>query len=152
TQILHFDGINWNGYTYAWNDDQTDASLVGAKGEDRTLSIIDAKAPGKKREQRWHYPSRAECATCHNPWAGFTLAFNVPQLNRDHDYAGVRDNQLRALQHAGLVSFHQKNWNERNSAEKTLTKLPTARLANPHDKAAGIGERARSYLHVNCSH
>jgi uncharacterized repeat protein (TIGR03806 family) len=150
TQILHFDGVNWNGYTYAWNDDQTDATLVPAGGQDRTITVSDPKAPGKKREQRWHYPSRGECMTCHNPWAGYTLAFNAAQLNRNHDYAGTTDNQLRALRHIDLISFRQRDWNK--SVEKTLPDLPTVRLANPHDSAVNIDERARSYLHVNCSH
>jgi putative heme-binding domain-containing protein len=149
TQVLHYDGYNWNGYTYAWNDEQTDATLVGAKGMDRTLTVIDSIAPGKKREQRWHYPSRAECMTCHNPWAGYTLAFNVPQLNKNHDYSGVIDNQLRTLQHADLVAFRKRDWAAGTEKPRTPT---TERLADPHDSAAGFEERARSYLHVNCSH
>ena len=110
TQILHFDGINWQGYTYAWNDEQTDATLVGAKGMDRPLTVIDANAPGGKRAHRWHYPSRAECLTCHNPWNGYTLAFNARQLNKNHDYSGVVDNQLRTLQHADLITFLKRDW------------------------------------------
>src|SRR5262249_55435845 len=30
--------------------------------------------------------------------------------------------------------------------------LPTARLTNPHDAAADLDARARSYLQVNCAH
>ena len=149
TQILHFDGVNWQGYTYAWNDEQTDATLVGAKGLDRTLSVIDAKAPGGRREQRWHYSSRAECLTCHNPWNGYTLAFNPAQLNKNHDYGGVIDNQLRTLQHADLVTFLKRDW--KAGIEKPRTPS-TERLADPHDAAASIEERARAYLQVNCAH
>ena len=95
---------------------------------DRTVTVIDAAAPGKKRDQRWHYPSRSECLTCHNPWAGYTLAFNVPQLNRNHDYHGIVDNQLRTLVHLDLVTFLQRDWN--NGKEKIVPKLPTERLAD----------------------
>ena len=28
TQVLHNDGTNWHGYSYQWNDEQTDAALV----------------------------------------------------------------------------------------------------------------------------
>jgi hypothetical protein len=35
--------------------------------------------------------------------AGYTLAFTLPQLNRDHKYGGVVANQLRTFQHIGLV-------------------------------------------------
>jgi putative heme-binding domain-containing protein len=155
TQVLHFDGVTWNGYTYAWNDEQSDATLVPAKGLDRTFTVIDSKAPGKKREQRWHYPSRTECLTCHNPWAGYTLAFNVPQLNKNHDYHGIVDNQLRTLQHIDVVTFLHRDWNK--GQEKTRPNPAVAaglsqRLHNPHDLSSHLDERARSYLHVNCSH
>jgi uncharacterized repeat protein (TIGR03806 family) len=150
TQVLHFDGVAWKGYTYAWNDEQTDATLVPAAGLDRTVTIIHKKAPGQKRVQRWHYPSRTECLTCHNPWAGYTLAFNVPQLNKNHDYNGTLDQQLRTLEHIGLVSFHHRDW--ARAKETTLRSLPADRLANPADSTASLDDRARSYLHVNCSH
>src|SRR5262249_50927772 len=51
TQILHFDGNDWFGYTYRWNDDQTDAELVPAGGAEMELDIIDPEAPGGHRKQ-----------------------------------------------------------------------------------------------------
>src|SRR5690606_14929441 len=103
----------WKGFTYAWNDQQTDATLVDAKGTERSLTIIDATAPGGKRLQRWRFASRTECMTCHNPWSGYTLAFNAAQLNRSHDYHGVIDHQFRALQYAKLVSFLTRDWGKK---------------------------------------
>jgi putative heme-binding domain-containing protein len=147
TQLLHFDGTAWHGYTYAWNDDQTDAVLVPAAGSDRPLTVIDAKAPGGKRQQTWHYPSRAECMTCHNPWAGHTLAFTLPQLDREHDYGGARDNQVRALQHAGLIELLHNSDDE----DGDRFHMPP-RLTNPQDQSAKLDDRARSYLHANCAH
>jgi uncharacterized repeat protein (TIGR03806 family) len=144
TQILHFDGTAWRSYSYAWNDEQTDATLVPAAGMDRAFTVADRKAPGGRRKQTWHYPSRAECIQCHNPWAGYTLAFTVPQLNRDHDYGHVTDNQLRTFEHAGIIAMVSKS-------KDVKMKLP-ARLSNPYDETAGLDDRARSYLHVNCSH
>jgi putative heme-binding domain-containing protein len=146
TQVLHFDGTVWHGYSYAWNDEQTDAVLVGAKGQDRTFTVVDARAPGGKRMQTWHFPSRAECLTCHTPWAGHTLAFTMPQINREHDYGGVRDNQVRALRHAGLIELlHNPD------ADGDHFEAPRP-LTNPHDTSANLNDRARSYLHVNCAH
>ncbi|MCC6419828.1 MAG: PQQ-dependent sugar dehydrogenase [Gemmataceae bacterium] len=150
TQLLHFDGIEWRGYSYQWNDAQTDATLVPAAGLDRTLTVTDAQAPGGKRRQTWHYPSRTECLTCHNPWAGYTLAFTLDQLNRDHAYGNTTDNQLRALRHAGLIRLLHR---ERNpETDRDLKDLPTIRLADPHGAGASLDGRARSYLHVNCAH
>jgi uncharacterized repeat protein (TIGR03806 family) len=146
TQLLHFDGGAWHGYTYAWNEEQTDAVLVPAAGADRTLTVIDAKAPGGKRHQTWHFPSRAECMTCHNPWAGHTLAFTLDQINRDHDYGGATDNQVQALKHAGLIELLH------NPEDKNGRFRMPPRLTNPHDSTATIDARARSYLHANCAH
>ena len=149
TQILHHDGVFWRGYSYQWNDAQTDAELVPAAGLDRELTVTDAKAPGGKRRQTWHFPSRTECLTCHNPWGGYALAFTQPQLNRPHDYGAAVDNQLRALKHAGLITLlHQ----EENGRDRTLAGLPQVKLTNPYDATANLDERARSYLQVNCAH
>jgi len=69
TQVLHFDGETWNGYSYRWNDKGTDAELVGVDGEE---IIID--------KQPWRIHGRAECARCHNNWSGFALGFQPDQL------------------------------------------------------------------------
>jgi glucose/arabinose dehydrogenase len=94
----------WIGYSYQWNDEQTDAELVESKGADRTFTIRDAAAPGGARTQTWHYPSRAECMICHSRAANFVLGVSTAQLNCEHDYGGTRDNQLRALAHSGLLT------------------------------------------------
>ncbi|HEX7897664.1 MAG TPA: PQQ-dependent sugar dehydrogenase [Planctomycetota bacterium] len=65
TQVLHFDGLLWNAYAYAWSADQKDATLVGPAG---------AEVDG------WKILPRAACLTCHNPWQGYALSFNAAQL------------------------------------------------------------------------
>jgi putative heme-binding domain-containing protein len=148
TQILHFDGTIWHGYSYEWNDEQTDATLVPAAGKERLLSVADSHAPGGSRKQNWHYPSRAECITCHNPWAGYALAFTLPQLDRDHDYGGVVDNQLRTFKHLGLISPPTPE----EAREKGVQPKAHYQLRNPYDAKADLDARARSYLQVNCAH
>jgi len=71
TQILHWDGY-WNGYTYRWNDEQTDASLVGREGETAT---VDGKP--------WRFYARGECLRCHGSNFYKPLAFFPGQMNRD---------------------------------------------------------------------
>jgi len=150
TQILHFDGEFWHGYTYRWNEAQTDADLVPAGGMDQRYTILDPRAPGGKRSQNWHFAGRGECMTCHNPWAGNALAFTVAQLNRDHDYGGIVDNQLRALRHAGLVTLHHHD--EDADVTTSLSETAAPWLTDPYDAGADLNKRARSYLHVNCAH
>jgi putative heme-binding domain-containing protein len=142
TQILHYDGTAWRAYTYAWNDEQTDATLVPASGADRVLTVKDAQAPGGERKQTWHFPGRSECLQCHNPWAGYTLAFNVAQLSKAHAYGSVVDQQLRTFMHIGILTPAGK--------PKRAPRPPP--LTNPHDLSANLTTRARSYLHANCAH
>jgi hypothetical protein len=75
TRLLHLEKMQqtirlrdqyWRGYSYAWNEDQSDAELVEAAGRDRNIEIRDAAETGGKRTQTWHYPSRAECTMCHS--------------------------------------------------------------------------------------
>lgn len=94
----------WVGYSYAWNEDQTDAELVESKGLDREYEIADVAAPGGLRKQKWHYPSRAECMICHSRAANFVLGLSTVQMNCELDYGGVRDNQIRTLSHIGLFT------------------------------------------------
>jgi len=82
TQILHFEGF-WKGYTYRWNEDQTDAELVSAEGED---AIIDGTP--------WHFASRAECFRCHSGNFNRMLAFTPGQINHDGQLAYFRSLNL----------------------------------------------------------
>lgn len=104
TRLLTKQLGQWVGYTYVWRDDQSDAELLDAAGMDKAYAIHDRSAPNGMREQRWHFPSRTECMTCHSRAMGFVLGASTLQLNRDMDYPnGVRDNQLRTLEHLGLL-------------------------------------------------
>ncbi|MGE3818155.1 MAG: PQQ-dependent sugar dehydrogenase [Isosphaeraceae bacterium] len=140
TRIVVKQDNHWVGYTYAWNDEQTDAELVDARGMDRTYVVRDPSAPKGERTQVWHYPSRNECMFCHSRAAGFVLGLNVSQMNRDHDYGGVVDNQLRALDHVGVFTTR---------LGKSPAELP--RLPDPRDAGARLDDRARAYLQVNCA-
>ena len=145
TRILLIEQNEWAGYTYQWNNEQTDATLLAAGDDYRDFIIKDSRAPGGKREQTWHYPSRTECLTCHSRQAGFALGFSTWQLNREHDYDSVLANQLATLVHIGAVKT--------TKASEFTTKLDRMpRLANPHDVTANPTNRVRAYLHANCSH
>jgi uncharacterized repeat protein (TIGR03806 family) len=151
TRILHFQQLGgseevgdqyWRGYTYVWNNEQTDATLLDAAGLDRTYALKDKDAPGGVRQQTWHFPSRAECTLCHTMPAKYVLGVNTMQLNKDHDYGDGRvANQLRTFEHLGLFT-------------KPLTASPEKlpRLADYDDPKFSLNQRARSYLHANCSH
>src|SRR5262245_17047218 len=75
----------WYGYTYLWNDEQTDAELLGAAGLDREYSVKDDASPGGNRMVKWHFPSRAECTLCHTMAAKYVLGVTTLQMNKDHN-------------------------------------------------------------------
>ena len=127
--LHHQQPHGWKGYTYEWNDTESEALLLaGAKNKD-----IDG--------QVWHYPSRAECDSCHTTIAGFTLGPEVGQLNRTLVYPGtaIEANQLITLEAIGMLTTPLTD------AEKS-----TAFYAID-DTAYSAERRARSYLHTNCA-
>jgi putative heme-binding domain-containing protein len=140
TQLLHFDGIDWHPYTFAWRDDQTDADLVPADGAEK--EVRDG------RESRvWQFHSRSQCMSCHSSWSEYALAFQPEQLNR----VGLGGcNQLAALTELGLI--------RRVAKGKPLTPLDAEsaarepRLADPANTSEPLEARVRSYLHANCGH
>jgi hypothetical protein len=104
TRFLTKQQGEWFGYSYEWNDEQTDAELVGSEGMDKDFYV---KTENGTRQQPWRFPSRAECMVCHSRAAKFVLGLSTEQMNKDHDYGGVIDNQLRVLEHLGVFRV---NW------------------------------------------
>ncbi len=181
TRLLTKQQGEWVGYSYRWNDEQTDAMLVGKEGADQHFDIRTASGV---RRQTWRYPSRTECMVCHSRAAKFVLGPSTLQMNKDHDYGGVVDNQLRVLEHLGVLQINYrketldhmreqaksdgKTDSEASAyiAQQTATRDQRAasnssllsyaprhydRLADPYDESADLDARARSYLHANCS-
>jgi len=59
--------------------------------------------------QTWHFPSRAECIVCHNPWAGFTLAFNPLQLSEEkHSMRNPNFSHCHDLKETGYIDLLRK--------------------------------------------
>lgn len=134
TQLLHFDGIRWQGYSYVWNEGQTDAELAPREGIEVALGTTDKK--------RWRIHSRSECFQCHNPWPETTLAFTPEQLHQPE--LGNQSTWIQ-LHKQGYIKTVNGN-NEPVSPERCV-QVAFSREAN-----IAIGDRARTYLHVNCAH
>jgi uncharacterized repeat protein (TIGR03806 family) len=126
--MRHPDG-SWGGYSYEWDDAQTDATLLPAS-KSRQVGA-----------QTWYYPSRAECLRCHTGAAGHSLSLEVGQLNRDFTYTATNriSNQLATFEHLGLFEAALAG------APDTLTRFP------PPSGSEDLEQRARAYLHANCA-
>ena len=136
TRFLTRQQGEWAGYSYVWNDEQTEATLVGNSGLDKEFTVSDPAAAGGARKVAWRYPSRTECMVCHTRAANYVLGLQTLQMNRDHDYASVGGpvvNQLRTLEHLGMLRV---NW----GAEATAALQGDA-------KAKGLtGDAADAYV------
>ncbi|XZE19441.1 PQQ-dependent sugar dehydrogenase [Pirellulaceae bacterium SH449] len=144
TQILHYDGRLWNGYSYAWNNEQTDAELVPAQGT--TLTITDPQP------FTYRVLGRSECLQCHNPWAEITLAFTPEQLHRP---SRGKQSPLMELVQREIIQCIDESGTKidplrtvRKSLEMRPTKISDASSIGSIDYDA----QARAYLHVNCAH
>ena len=147
TQVLHFDGNQWNAYSYAWDEAGTDADLVRAEGMERELDVRDPVNPSVSVRQTWRYPSRTQCLTCHNPWAGQALAFNPAQLAlAPSRFPNEEWKELTRLRAMGLVEFRKAD------GDQPCDSLPTPPLAETNSGIGTVESRARSYLHANCAH
>ncbi|HEY0715167.1 MAG TPA: hypothetical protein VGF45_20980 [Polyangia bacterium] len=132
--VRHPDGA-WSGYTYAWNEAGTEAALLD-EGSRR-------QAAG---DREWHFPSRAECDSCHTEGAGRSLGLEVGQLDGELVYpGGVRANQLATLAAIGMFD------NSFPGTDPTTWPATWVRVPAPDDASVGIEARARAYLHANCA-
>ena len=61
---------DWVGYSFAWNEDGTDADLV-----------LGARAKPLGGGKSWYFPSMTDCSACHTPAAGYTLGIEARQLD-----------------------------------------------------------------------
>ena len=144
TQLLHYDGIDWNGYSYAWSPDQGDAELVPAAG--RELELAEYGDFRTAATATWRIQSRTECQRCHNHWVGGPLAFTPPQLNRSvATSSGSMLNQLHALRDGGWLTGEIPDDPQSSVSQAAV-------LTDPGDESADTALRARSWLAANCSY
>ena len=142
TQLLHFDGVDWHAYTYAWRDDNSDADLVPADGGEKEF-----REGGQQRV--WSLQSRSQCMSCHSSWSEYALAFQPEQLNRTD---GNGHNPLATFIEAGFIQRAGKDGKPLAGFDAVAALAQERKLVDPTDASQPLGARARSYLHVNCGH
>ena len=129
--VRHADG-EWAGYTYVWD----------AAGANEATLLPRGPAVRQVGGQRWVFPSRENCMACHTQAAGRSLGLQTSQLNRTMMYAEAKEaNQLATLQHIGMF------------AAPLPPSASWPRMPDPARVDSGtLQQRARAYLHSNCSH
>lgn len=129
TRLFANSESGWQGFSYEWNDAQTEATLLNA-AKDKMVNSVS-----------WHFPSAGQCLQCHTNAAGFSLGLETKQLNSEVLYSGTQKtaNQLATLAHIGIFS------------SPLTTTQKTEKLYSLTDPQATAMQKARSYLHANCA-
>lgn len=139
TRLLVKNAGDWRGFSYRWNDAETEAFLLtSASTRDFTIQTV-----GGPLSYTWQFPSSTQCLQCHTTAANRSLGLQTVQMNCDFEYpaSGVTDNQLRTLDHIALFNPALPG------APGTLASMPSSR-----DLSATLEERVKSYVQANCAH
>ena len=130
TRIIRRDAKGWNGYSYLWRADQTEADLLTG----RTELMVETEFGA----QVWTIPSRSECDHCHIDRLGYALGLVQKQLDFEVPYEMGLMNQLDAMATIDLVT--------RDDAMEGVRAHPSLM-----DETSSIAERARAMLSINCA-
>lgn len=122
----------WVGFTYRWNAQGSDATLL----YDGVVDEIPLAGGGA---QPWNFPSPAECLSCHGLAPGRVLGVRTAQLNHDFPTGPLPDNQLEAWSCLGLF--------DTDIGDPAVFD----HWVDVDDPVASIATRARDYLQVNCA-
>ncbi len=118
----HADGA-WGGYTYRWDPDGRDATLVPAGSEFHDGDFT------------WTIPSGEVCTQCHGAAAGRSLGLETRQLAGPARYGDTLADQLATWTALGFIEDPGE-----------VSPFPSA-----DDGDAPVEDRARAWLHTNCA-
>jgi hypothetical protein len=124
----------WVFASYAWNEDQTEATLAPETGIPNVVEV----APGKRHS----IPSIADCRACHDSARTEILGFNALQLSTDRDPNALHAEPLTPE----MVTL-------RTLVDESLMRPRRAELviAPPRiDAATPVARAALGYLSTNC--
>ena len=138
TRIELKQNSQWYGFSYVWNDEQTEATL--ALGG-RELNAEWIHTDGKKMQTKYQVPNANQCISCHSEKQQFVpIGPEAENLNRSFDFATGTHNQLEYM-----------------AERKMLTGMPS--LSDVHTlpqfenrESGSVELRARAWLDVNCAH
>ena len=137
TRLLIREAGLWRPVTYLWDDAEEEATLIKV-GKRVMIDFIDAA--GTPTTEEYIVPNLDQCASCHErDDKDELLGVVTHQLNMEIEVDGETVNQLEWLASKDMFSG-------------TLPDVQTLpRFVDPFGSAP-LEERARSYLHANCSH
>lgn len=138
TRVEFLKKSGWYGYSYIWNEEQTDATLSLGGGE---LEVSWVHSDGQPRSTRHLVPNANQCISCHSHHGKYVpIGPTAANMNRIYHFAQGEENQLTYLKRNKLI--------EKTPKPEAVKKL--AAFDNPH--SGSVEQRVRAYLSVNCAH
>lgn len=139
TRMLRRLTTGWDGVSYIWNKEGSDARRALAGG---IVAVSWTGDDGAPHSLKYVVPNKNDCKRCHEN-QGVMLIFGptVANLNGDYPYAEGVENQIRHWSVRGILQGAPDNADD-------APRL--ARWDNPND--GPIDVRARAWLDVNCAH
>lgn len=129
--FMRVDANDWVGYSYQWDEAQTEATLVSPDGAQAMFNT-------GTRSVSWHFPSQKDCLNCHNTAGGSTLGPETAQMNRVVGGTNQIDKLTALFETAPAKPY------------KDALVAPYASQAGAPPASATTEQKARSYLHANC--
>lgn len=139
TRLLIHTPRGWTGFSYVWNDQQTEATLEIAG---KTIPASWIHSDGQRRTNDYLVPDANQCKGCHKTDNKRQLPIGpkARYLNRDFAYSHGTENQLAYWSRMGVLD-----------GAPPLQEAPVSPVWN--DPSTGsVAERARTWLDINCAH
>ncbi|MCR9201688.1 MAG: right-handed parallel beta-helix repeat-containing protein [Planctomycetaceae bacterium] len=136
TRIEHRNKDGWYGYSYIWNEDQSDAVLSLGGG---VVDVAWKDEHGKQHTNAYQVPNANQCLSCHSqsdqyvPLGPTARNLNRPGVHSPH-------NQLASWIESGQLQ----------DAPPIAARPALARYDHP--ETGSLNDRARAWLEVNCAH
>ncbi len=153
TRLLVHAPQGWEGYTYVYNDEQTEAFLLDGS----LLKPIEVNTEDGVISQPYYFPSRSDCFACHTKAEGFVLGMTTRQMNHTLQYRGESENQIALLDRLGVFKEGPKmppqqlerfpSWGFGNF-DRSESNNGNHQLKVPDGDAQDL---ARAWLEVNCA-
>lgn len=147
TRIQLRNEAGWYGFSYRWNDEQTEAELsLGGGACDVAWTHSDAEP----RTNHYEIPNANQCLSCHSQSGAYApLGPTAANLNREIVAGGAAADPAR--------KDRSRNQLQRWSEAGLLVSLPpiesVPRMPRFDDPGSGpLAGRARAWLDVNCAH
>ena len=135
TRVLLRKESGWEAVSYAWNKEQTEATMKIA-GKTINTSWIDQD--GEQRSVRYRVPNKNQCKECHATNDEITpIGPKARNLNKIYHYEDGSVNQLTKWLQQEIIH---------NYPEDLISPVDW------QDESYSLDDRARSYLDINCGH